>query len=120
MSAATKLLLVSAIGIGCGALGICLGLLTKRAPKQGWIGLAGVALSAVSALGLIGGDEDRLWIGIVFLLIAPCATLYSIFTLKRAPDRKTALAGFVGGMLMGALFLFVMFGLVLGLIESLT
>jgi hypothetical protein len=71
---------------------------------RGW-----AALLAVLAAGLLfafqdpsgPGEDSPVWFMFPVITAMPCASLYSFFAFKRAPDRRMALAGLVGGIILG-------------------
>jgi hypothetical protein len=102
------------LGIGgvvvCGALGIFLGVMTKRLPMRGWAALLAMLATGLLFMLLEPSDPDkgtRTWLLFPVLTAMPCISLYSFFAFRRAPDRRMALAGLVGGIIVGIMSLWI-------------
>lgn len=101
-------------------VGICTVPFARKVPSYGWVAITLLLLSALAFILIeSGAGLSSLPMSMLFLFIAPTAVVYSFRARRHAPDRLTALAAFVGGFIIGGLFLFTLAGLVLLIYEIL-
>jgi hypothetical protein len=104
------------VDIAAVAVGLSLTVLTRRLPSRGWIAITLLLLAIPAWTMMEGHDGSRslsLPISMLFWIITPFAVVYSLRTKRHAPDRLPALAAFIGGFIIGGLYLFTLAGLVM-------
>ena len=81
---------------------------------RGWVGIVLLLAAGLAWAFIETGESSRpsnLPMFLTFLLLAPVAVVYSFRARRVAPDRRTALAAFVGSFIVAAFLLFMVTGI---------
>lgn len=114
----TGYLILFLIVLGFAIAGTVLGCLTARLPMSGKLALAllVIPVACLSSGNLEHRGQIGEWLSMFFFaLSAPVCVLYSFHARQRAPDRRLALAAFVGAIVMALFFVLVVVSACVGI-----
>jgi len=114
--------LFSVGSILAGAAGVALGLFARRLPTRGWIAFLLLTLSTITFVNIEPSMESkastRIPLVFLFMVLAPCAAVYSALVFKRVANKRVAWAALAGGIVIGLLALFYFVGCIYALAET--